>query len=129
MSKLVLLGYDYPPNDGGISRLSASLVEGLARAGQAVQVLTLCGDGRAGPERPPLKALQAWHRKRRRRPVLRAPEAATPRARQGVPVTARLGLPRAFAVPELPSAPRRAMTVSAEPPGFCATSRPSALRA
>ena len=66
MSKLVLLGYDYPPNDGGISRLSASLVEGLARAGQAVQVLTLCGDGRAGPERPPLPTTEVprggWRR-------------------------------------------------------------------
>ncbi|MEN1927999.1 glycosyltransferase family 4 protein [Luteimonas sp. MJ250] len=52
MSKLVLLGYDYPPNDGGISRLSASLVEGLAREGQSVEVLTLHNDDRVGPARP-----------------------------------------------------------------------------
>ena len=29
----VLLAYDYPPNDGGISRLGAGLAEELARRG------------------------------------------------------------------------------------------------
>lgn len=66
MSKLVLLGYDYPPNDGGISRLSASLVEGLAREGQAVEVLTLNDGDRAGPARPQVPTTQVprsgWRR-------------------------------------------------------------------
>lgn len=52
MSRIVVLSYDYPPNDGGISRLVAGAVDELARRGRDLEVLTLASDGRSGPDRP-----------------------------------------------------------------------------
>src|SRR4051812_17170220 len=49
-----LLSYDYPPNDGGISRLTAATAVEMARRGISVEVLTLAGSHFPGPERPPL---------------------------------------------------------------------------
>lgn len=52
MSGIVVLGYDYPPNDGGISRLTSAVVSELSRHGREMEVLTLVADGRTGPSRP-----------------------------------------------------------------------------
>ncbi len=48
----VILAYDYPPNDGGISRLGAGLAEELTRRGQPPRVVTLRGTEAAGLARP-----------------------------------------------------------------------------
>jgi phosphatidylinositol alpha-1,6-mannosyltransferase len=52
MNRIAVLSYDYPPNDGGISRLVCAAVGELARRGRGVEVLTLATDGRTGPSRP-----------------------------------------------------------------------------
>ena len=82
---LTVFSFDYPPNDGGISRLCAAIVEGLSRRGVAVSVLAqAAGDAserpapprvpevRLGPGRP-RREIQAWRLLRRERldcPVL-----------------------------------------------------------
>lgn len=48
---LVLLSYDYPPNDGGISRLCAAAVAELLRRGVQVEVLTLQTGHSGGQQR------------------------------------------------------------------------------
>lgn len=51
---IVLLSYDYPPNDGGISRLSSAAAMGLAGRGCIIRVLTVASEGRRGLVRPPV---------------------------------------------------------------------------
>lgn len=55
-NNLILLSYDYPPNDGGISRLTAAFASGLAAEGLKVEICTLEGstitEGLARPELP-----------------------------------------------------------------------------
>lgn len=48
---IALLSYDYPPNDGGISRLVASAAAEMARRGVDTEVLTLARSGVPGVER------------------------------------------------------------------------------
>jgi phosphatidyl-myo-inositol dimannoside synthase len=54
--KVILLSYDYPPNDGGISRLAGAFADGLAKNGQSIEVCTLDGSiieqGLARPDIP-----------------------------------------------------------------------------
>lgn len=52
MSRIAVLSYDYPPNDGGISRLASAVVSELSKRAHEVDVLSLAADGRAGPEQP-----------------------------------------------------------------------------
>ncbi|MGJ0429901.1 glycosyltransferase family 4 protein [Methylobacter sp.] len=52
MPRLSILSYDYPPNDGGISRLVSTIVNELSRRGRQIEVLTLAADGRPGLTRP-----------------------------------------------------------------------------
>lgn len=52
MSVITVASYDYPPCDGGISRLVECLVKGLSARGHEVQVLTVVDSGQSGPERP-----------------------------------------------------------------------------
>jgi phosphatidylinositol alpha-1,6-mannosyltransferase len=63
---IVVLSYDYPPNDGGISRLVAELVTGLHRRGEDLRVLTLHNGSHYGPVRPDVPtseiAPRSWHR-------------------------------------------------------------------
>lgn len=54
MKSFVLLSYDYPPNDGGISRLCSAAVLELHRRGREVSVLTLQAASVQGPSRPTL---------------------------------------------------------------------------
>lgn len=49
---LLLLSYDYPPNDGGISRLCAATVAELLQRGVQVEVLTLQAGHSGGLQRP-----------------------------------------------------------------------------
>ncbi|WP_116472434.1 glycosyltransferase family 4 protein [Zobellella maritima] len=59
MNDLVLLSYDYPPNDGGISRLAAAFSSGLAADGVAVEVCTLGGNATSeGLPRPELATVE-----------------------------------------------------------------------
>ncbi|MEA1081434.1 glycosyltransferase family 4 protein [Marinobacter qingdaonensis] len=80
---IVLLSYDYPPNDGGISRLVAELTKGLLKLGQEVKVVTVEDNGRAGPLRPEVTtaevASRGWMR-----------HLATLRSIQSVPSEAKL---------------------------------------
>lgn len=48
----MLLSYDYPPNDGGISRLCAAAVTELLDRGTPVEVLTLQAANQSGLRRP-----------------------------------------------------------------------------
>lgn len=52
MSKVTVIGYDYPPNDGGISRLGAGIVDGLIRHGVETDVITLKAAASEGLARP-----------------------------------------------------------------------------
>ncbi|WP_442496916.1 glycosyltransferase family 4 protein [Methylobacter sp. sgz302048] len=52
MSTLSILSYDYPPNDGGISRLVSAVVNELSRRDRQIEVLTLSADRRPGLARP-----------------------------------------------------------------------------
>lgn len=49
---MVILSYDYPPNDGGISRLCAAVVRELLDRGAAVEIVTLMAGKDAGLIRP-----------------------------------------------------------------------------
>jgi phosphatidylinositol alpha-1,6-mannosyltransferase len=49
---VTLFSYDYPPNDGGISRLCAAIAEEVTRRGHDVSVVTLGPGGAAGAARP-----------------------------------------------------------------------------
>jgi phosphatidyl-myo-inositol dimannoside synthase len=50
---MLVLSYDYPPTDGGISRLGAGIVAELARRGVKTEVVTLRSGSKDGPARPP----------------------------------------------------------------------------
>lgn len=50
--RMLLLAYDYPPNDGGISRLGAGVVSEMIVRGVPVDVVTLRQDGAGGVPRP-----------------------------------------------------------------------------
>lgn len=52
MKPIALLSYDYPPNDGGISRLCGAVMQELHRQGRQVSVLTLGATETAGLQRP-----------------------------------------------------------------------------
>ena len=52
MSSISVLSYDYPPNDGGISRLASAIVRELTRRCCMVDVLTLAAGGASGLSRP-----------------------------------------------------------------------------
>lgn len=52
MSDCIVLAYDYPPNDGGISRLAAGIVEGLIRLAHVPEVITLRSSQSKGLVRP-----------------------------------------------------------------------------
>lgn len=52
MPRITVLAYDYPPNDGGISRLGAGIVEGFVRCGWTPEAITLKPGGHEGPARP-----------------------------------------------------------------------------
>lgn len=58
MSSIAVLSYDYPPNDGGISRLASAAVSELSRRGREVEVLTLISDERLGLRRPHVPTLE-----------------------------------------------------------------------
>lgn len=60
------LSYDYPPNDGGISRLMAELVIGMHRRGEDVRVLTLRSDETGGLVRPDIPTAEVAQRGWRR---------------------------------------------------------------
>jgi phosphatidylinositol alpha-1,6-mannosyltransferase len=49
---MLVLAYDYPPNDGGISRLGAGIVAELARRGRRPEVVTLRAGAQRGLARP-----------------------------------------------------------------------------
>ncbi|GAA3535667.1 glycosyltransferase family 4 protein [Zobellella aerophila] len=64
MNNLILLSYDYPPNDGGISRLTAEFASGLAAEGLAIEVCTLDGSAiREGVVRPELATVELPRKK------------------------------------------------------------------
>lgn len=64
----LILSFDYPPNDGGISRLASGLVSALIERDVRPQVVTLKGAQRSGLSRPQapclevsrLKGLRDW---------------------------------------------------------------------
>lgn len=59
MKPIALLSYDYPPNDGGISRLCGAAMQELQRQGRRVSVLTLEANGTPGLPRPALPTVEA----------------------------------------------------------------------
>lgn len=52
MKPIELWSYDFPPGDGGISRLCSAMVEELARRGRFKRTLTVVAGTAAGPNRP-----------------------------------------------------------------------------
>lgn len=54
MKSLLLISYDYPPNDGGVSRLCSAVVDELASQDLPIEVLTVDGGAQQGPARPPV---------------------------------------------------------------------------
>lgn len=60
---VLLLSLDYPPNDGGISRLAAGIVRGWPEADQALSVVTLRAGGRQGIVRPDVLTSEVTSRK------------------------------------------------------------------
>lgn len=58
MADIALLSYDYPPNDGGISRLLSSVVSELNQRGVSSNVLTLQSGGRRGAIRPSVPTVE-----------------------------------------------------------------------
>jgi phosphatidylinositol alpha-1,6-mannosyltransferase len=59
----ILLSLDYPPNDGGISRLSAGLAEALREAERSPIVVTFAAQGRQGLARPIVAHIEVNRRK------------------------------------------------------------------
>ncbi|MEP3145194.1 glycosyltransferase family 4 protein [Qipengyuania citrea] len=49
---LLIISLDYPPNDGGISRLASGMVGALQEAGLHIHVITSAAEGRLGLARP-----------------------------------------------------------------------------
>ena len=80
MRRLLVFSFDYPPNDGGISRLCAGIVEGLSFRGVTVSVVAQAANGGSGRPAPPRvpevrlgpgrprRELQAWRLLRKERP-------------------------------------------------------------
>ncbi|MEF3075905.1 glycosyltransferase family 4 protein [Methylobacter sp. Wu1] len=66
MPRLSILSYDYPPNDGGISRLVSTVVNELSRRGRQIEVLTLAADGRPGLTRPQISTQEVSRSKLQR---------------------------------------------------------------
>ena len=59
MRDVLLFSFDYPPNEGGISRLCGEIVKGLARRGPGVTVLTrLMAHGAGDPATPQVPELR-----------------------------------------------------------------------
>jgi len=54
LRQICLLSYDYPPNDGGISRLAGAVVEELSRQRRLSEVVTLRRDDGKDALRPPV---------------------------------------------------------------------------
>ncbi|MCE6949622.1 glycosyltransferase family 4 protein [Cereibacter sphaeroides] len=63
MRELLLLSLDYPPNDGGISRLVSEAVAALEAAGQKTRVVTFASGGRTGLPRPESEVAEVDRRK------------------------------------------------------------------
>lgn len=60
----IILSYDYPPNDGGISRLTAAFASGLSVEGVEVEVCTLDGNPmKQGLARPDLTTVELPRKK------------------------------------------------------------------
>lgn len=57
------LSYDYPPNDGGISRLAAEVVARSSGRGHQIRVLTLAPGSATGPVRPDVATVEVPRRK------------------------------------------------------------------
>lgn len=60
---LLLLSLDYPPNDGGISRLAGGLIQALLDTGCALRVVTFPAGNTKGLPRPATDTLEIAHRK------------------------------------------------------------------
>lgn len=56
--EILFLSLDYPPNDGGISRLSAGLAKTLLDKGCAIKVITFSSDSIGGLSRPQVNTLE-----------------------------------------------------------------------
>lgn len=62
-SNLLVLSLDYPPNDGGISRLASALVMALRKQGSTLQVVTIKAGDTTGLPRPEVRHLEVAQRK------------------------------------------------------------------
>jgi len=60
---LLVLSFDYPPNDGGISRLTAGAVGAMTDLGVQTKVVTLSQQMRLGIDRPPSEVIEIDRRK------------------------------------------------------------------
>ena len=58
MNKFLILSYDYPPNDGGISRLCSAMVEDMRHRGSTVTVFTVHAGTVGGPLRPDVATVE-----------------------------------------------------------------------
>jgi phosphatidylinositol alpha-1,6-mannosyltransferase len=61
--QLLFLSLDYPPNDGGISRLASGAVSALVAAGVRTGAITFASGGRTGLPRPSGKVTEVTRRK------------------------------------------------------------------
>ena len=52
MKPIELWSYDFPPGDGGISRLCSAMVDELLRRGRFKRTLTVAARSVVGPDRP-----------------------------------------------------------------------------
>jgi phosphatidylinositol alpha-1,6-mannosyltransferase len=63
MRELLVLSLDYPPNDGGISRLASGVVASLHGLGATLTVVTFGAGDRLGPDRPSSTVVEVSHLK------------------------------------------------------------------
>lgn len=60
---LLVLSLDFPPNDGGISRLAADAVSALGQAGAKIRVATFAANSQIGLVRPACEVVEIGRRK------------------------------------------------------------------
>lgn len=62
MKPIELWSYDFPPGDGGISRLCSAMVDELARRGRFKRTLTVVAGTASGPNRPAVPTVEVPRR-------------------------------------------------------------------
>lgn len=63
MKSIALVSYDYPPNDGGISRLCSAVATELSSRGRSVSVITLRPQASGGLLRPEVPTVAVPHKR------------------------------------------------------------------